>query len=906
MTMVRKLGLAMLALGSLAAQVQVVAEPIGVQNLRTVGSEVAEPADVQNLRAVGIGEQVQLSWEDAAGPAEYLVYGLDDEMKRSFLVSTQAVTETSLTFDYTVDQGDVQRRQYFEVTALRDGVESPGCRTSVVVGSPYALPYYYDFDPKWITLGRDWVERLPDLTFWEGEHAWLDLMIGEQSDYCIYLNGRHNSFTTGKIEVKHHTYFNFYYGFYGFSFDTDEYPERVPTFEVFAIDPWGNETLLTRDDTGHGYSLEPVADNPWVRIKVESWQDRDGTLGYDEYSWYYELCFIEWIDVRHYAEEAVVRDVCLDGICYRLMPEEHEAQVIHPAEMAADMAYSGAVTVPARISVEGEEYVVSALSDQAFANAEQLTSLELPASIAHWRSTAFGGCHNLSSLSLHHQYLSPALKEALGEEAFTYLTNRCTLYVPAGTAEAYRAAPSFDRLHRICEYDFETGEVLRTDEREIVLRDVRLGSYRYDFNLTEQTAELQRNLVYRTDPLESFYGGDFVVPLTVDYCGLDCRVASLASDALQCCIYLTSLTLPSGVMFKAAEPFTDCEQLKAIYLNVLPPTFLHHDVGLPYALKESCVLYVPEGMGEVYRQCRVWNEFEQIIESASIVPDTDERLPIGQELTYRFDPSTLTAQVVSRELCYSGHIVIPDVVSHDGQEYRVTSVSDDAFQHCPELLSIKYGDNVTSCPGSLAYNHCPQLTEVSFGQGMGHVTDGLFYQAAESQDAEEGIWPEPLDVERFSLSAPSLTFDFEALLGAHISRLVLEESVREVSDFYFANVNCPTFECRNPMPPVVTQSTLFMDEDVAEGASLYVPAGSGPLYRSAHGWQEFGTIIEVDEQGNEDPGAGIRSICQERASGVWYTVDGKVVKNGPNEPSPSLNQTLPGVGRWVLRCGWAR
>ena len=58
-------------------------------------------------------------------------------------------------------------------------------------------------------------------------------------------------------------------------------------------------------------------------------------------------------------------------------------------------------------------------------------------------------------------------------------------------------------------------------------------------------------------------------------------------------------------------------------------------------------------------------------------------------------------------------IKIPSNVESNGQTYTVTSIGDDAFDHCLSLTSVNIPDGVTSI-GNNAFGNCTKLTSVTF------------------------------------------------------------------------------------------------------------------------------------------------------------------------------------------------
>lgn len=64
-----------------------------------------------------------------------------------------------------------------------------------------------------------------------------------------------------------------------------------------------------------------------------------------------------------------------------------------------DIPDDGAVKIPEKVSVEGTEYKVAAIADNAFKNCGELKSVVLPSNSVIYTQKAFSGCDNLSEIS---------------------------------------------------------------------------------------------------------------------------------------------------------------------------------------------------------------------------------------------------------------------------------------------------------------------------------------------------------------------------------------------------------------------------------------------------------------------------------------------------------------------------
>ena len=65
---------------------------------------------------------------------------------------------------------------------------------------------------------------------------------------------------------------------------------------------------------------------------------------------------------------------------------------------------------------------------------------------------------------------------------------------------------------------------------------------------------------------------------------------------------------------------------------------------------------------------------------------------------------------------YSGSVVIPATVTHNGTTYPVTSIGEFAFSECSELTSIDLPNSITEI-GQVAFGDCPGLTSIVIESG---------------------------------------------------------------------------------------------------------------------------------------------------------------------------------------------
>ena len=94
-------------------------------------------------------------------------------------------------------------------------------------------------------------------------------------------------------------------------------------------------------------------------------------------------------------------------------------------------------------------------------------------------------------------------------------------------------------------------------------------------------------------------------------------------------------------------------------------------------------------------------------------------------INYDLVAESKQATVVSKSDKYSGEIVIPESVGHEGSAYSVTSIGKRAFQNCYGLTSVTIPNSVTSI-GDGAFSFCTGLTSVTIPNSVTSIGEMAF------------------------------------------------------------------------------------------------------------------------------------------------------------------------------------
>ena len=123
-----------------------------------------------------------------------------------------------------------------------------------------------------------------------------------------------------------------------------------------------------------------------------------------------------------------------------------------------DKDASGSVSIPESVTHNGVEYKVTEISEGAFQNNTNLTEVKIPASITSIGPKAFAGCKNLQEITIN--IIVPINIAVISARAVTRTESsnpvfegvdmdKCILYVPEGSVDAYKEAPVWSDFKNI-------------------------------------------------------------------------------------------------------------------------------------------------------------------------------------------------------------------------------------------------------------------------------------------------------------------------------------------------------------------------------------------------------------------------------------------------------------------------
>lgn len=395
---------------------------------------------------------------------------------------------------------------------------------------------------------------------------------------------------------------------------------------------------------------------------------------------------------------------------------------------------SGDITLPETVEFEGETYIVTSISANAFKGCTGIRKVEIDANITSIGNYAFNGCTALSAIKFPETLTSigqytfkeceslktidfPESITSLGREAFSY-SGLTSVTIPKGVTSMSYA------VFADCYY-------MTTVVLPSTLKSVGQQAFRHNLRLTNLT--------------------------------ISEGVTSLGKHAFYNCQSLKEVTLPSTLTSCNTNVFYYCVSLTKVIARMENP------FTLPTAMFDECPatlsLHIPDGTYDKYAAAGwVPEKFPGGIVYGDDTPTLNETFTFktieGVEVTAVLtDIENQTIQVgmgttgnPAIDQSTEGIVTLPDTVEAFGNKYVITTIGGYAFRYCNSVTEVKipatvshigrYGfgnmDNLTKAvlPDSLkametaAFYHDNNLKELTLNEGLEDIGNYAFSYAA--------------------------------------------------------------------------------------------------------------------------------------------------------------------------------
>ncbi len=239
-------------------------------------------------------------------------------------------------------------------------------------------------------------------------------------------------------------------------------------------------------------------------------------------------------------------EATVDGLVYTFDEVGMTAAVVGYEGEPVDLA------IPASVNIDGTDYAVAAIGDNAFSRCESLQSVTLPEGVVSIGIYAFYACPALQSVTL------PSTLASIGNWAFSGCDALADITCQALVPPAMEGF-TFDAS------TFEAATLIVPEEAEVAYRASRLWALFY----TSIQIDGIIYGVYGGDEGATVIGSDAGitiadVPTTVAINGADYPVVGIGEQAFYYCEALQRVTLPAGLQAIGNYAFYDCLALESI------------------------------------------------------------------------------------------------------------------------------------------------------------------------------------------------------------------------------------------------------------------------------------------------------------------------------------------------------
>jgi len=327
--------------------------------------------------------------------------------------------------------------------------------------------------------------------------------------------------------------------------------------------------------------------------------------------------------------------------------------------------YSGDITIPESVTVNGTTYTVTSIGENAFYYTE-ITSLKMPSTIRYIGYAAIGWCYDLKKVELSENLTEieewafcqdtllteitlPSKVKTIGKDAFMNCRGLQKINIPASVTNigklafgACQSLTSIDVDSNNKNYQFKDGMLLNKGGN--ILHTYFAGNKASSFTIPEYIDSLGKAAFYECKNVKSvtvnsnikyLTEGTFQncenleqvkLPKTLKYIGtfafLECfslkdivlpeSVEYIDESAFEEATSLEEINIPAGVNYIGGYAFYRCESLKTIKSYITSPFELYEYAF--YDNYDTATLYVPSGIKEKYEATEGWKNFKNIVE----------------------------------------------------------------------------------------------------------------------------------------------------------------------------------------------------------------------------------------------------------------------------------------------------
>ena len=511
---------------------------------------------------------------------------------------------------------------------------------------------------------------------------------------------------------------------------------------------------------------------------------------------------------------------------------------------------------------------VTSIGSYAFYSCSGLTSITIPGSVTGIERYAFSDCSALTDITSY-------IKEpfAIDNNVFQGIPyETATLFVPAGTVDAYKATDGWKNFQNIELINSQDSQAIDFADANVKALCVANWDTNGDGELNYDEAAAVTDLgdvFFNNQTITSFNELQYFTELT-----------SIGNNAFYCCTNLTSVIIPDGVTSISYGAFWDCYRLTSITIPESVISIGEDAFGLCDGLTSITIPGSVTSIGEAaFCVCPSLSSIK--VDEGNTVYDSRDNCNAIIEAK----SNTLIAGCMNTVI--PGSVTSIGNYAFDGCSgltyitipVCVTSIGDYAFWNCSGLTSITIPESVTSI-GYGAFEGCSGLTSIKVDEG------NTVYDSRDNCNAIIETKSNTLVSGCMNTVIPNSVTSIgdDAFCSCSgLTSITIPESVTSIGDCAFECDGLKSITIPNSVTSIGSYAFAFcygltnittyiiepfaISDDVFEGipetATLYVPAGTIDTYKATDGWKNFPNIEVIPSPYNviDFADANVKALC---------------------------------------------